>query len=142
MARFLLCLSLPCLALLGLLGGCAPGGPGFSACAGGARQGASCAKPAPPPAPYCTRSLADVDCWRDPRRLADRPPQVADGGWQAPALGPPPGGSPGGSPGGPPGGRPGGGAATAPLPPAVPRPARPPHGAMGEAGDAVPPGGG
>ena len=129
MARFLLCLSLPCLALLGLLGGCAPGGPGFSACAGGARQGASCAKPAPPPAPYCTRSLADVDCWRDPRRLADHPPQVADGGWQAPALAPP-------------GGRPGGGAATAPLPPAVPRPARPPDGALGEAGDAVPPGGG
>ena len=81
MARVLLCLS-----LLGLLGGCAPGGSGLAARVGCALGGASCAQPAPPPAPYCTRSLANVDCWADPRRLADRPPQVADGGWQAPAL--------------------------------------------------------
>ncbi|MDE2005173.1 MAG: hypothetical protein KGI51_01300 [Rhodospirillales bacterium] len=46
--------------------------------------GLPCAAPSPP-APYCTRSLADVDCWRDPAALpAPLPPQVADGGWVAP----------------------------------------------------------
>ncbi len=80
---------LTCLLLLGLLDGCAPG---RSPLAGDA-------PPALPPAPYCTRSLADVDCWRDPRRLADRPPQVADGGWQAPALGHRHGPEPGPKPG-------------------------------------------
>ena len=36
-------------------------------------------EPAPPPQPYCTRSLARVDCWSDPQDLPDHPPPVADG---------------------------------------------------------------
>ena len=36
-------------------------------------------EPPPVPPPYCTRSLGTVDCWSDPSRLADRPPDVADG---------------------------------------------------------------
>jgi hypothetical protein len=45
-------------------------------------QGKSYCRPveAPPePPPYCTRSLGVVDCWRDPKALPDRPPEVADG---------------------------------------------------------------
>ncbi len=34
----------------------------------------------PPPLPYCTASLANVDCWQDPAALPHPvPPQVADG---------------------------------------------------------------
>jgi hypothetical protein len=35
----------------------------------------------PPPEvpPYCTRSLATVDCWNDPSAMSDLPPEVADG---------------------------------------------------------------
>ena len=37
-------------------------------------------EPPPEPPPYCTRSLANVDCWRDPAALPQPlPPQVADG---------------------------------------------------------------
>lgn len=83
------------LMLLGGLAGCAASGPialaGTSGCGlvtamRMAMAGLPCTPPKPPPAPYCTRSLGDVDCWTDPQRLADRPPQVADGGWEAPAL--------------------------------------------------------
>jgi hypothetical protein len=36
--------------------------------------------PPPPPLPYCTRSLANVDCWQDPAALPHPvPPEVADG---------------------------------------------------------------
>jgi hypothetical protein len=45
-------------------------------------QGKSYCRPKEPPPetpPYCTRSLGVVDCWRDPAKLPDRPPQVADG---------------------------------------------------------------
>ena len=36
--------------------------------------------PLPPPVPYCTQSLANVDCWQDPTALPRPiPPQVADG---------------------------------------------------------------
>jgi hypothetical protein len=46
-------------------------------------QGLSYCKPydAPPaPLPYCTRSLANVDCWQDPAALPHpAPPEVADG---------------------------------------------------------------
>lgn len=36
-------------------------------------------EPPPVPPPFCTRSLGTVDCWSDPTRLPDRPPEVADG---------------------------------------------------------------
>ncbi len=36
-------------------------------------------EPPPQPQPYCTRSLAVVDCWRDPAALPDAPPPVAAG---------------------------------------------------------------
>jgi hypothetical protein len=45
-------------------------------------QGKSYCRPVEPPPeqqPYCTRSLAVVDCWRDPASLPDRPPEVGDG---------------------------------------------------------------
>ena len=89
--------SLPLLLLAGTLGGCATSGPIALAGTRGcgpitafrmAMAGLACRAPKPPPAPYCTRSLADVDCWTDPQALADRPPQVADGGWEAPPLPP------------------------------------------------------
>ncbi len=32
----------------------------------------------PGPPPFCTRSLADVQCWVDPEHLADRPRQIVD----------------------------------------------------------------
>jgi hypothetical protein len=35
--------------------------------------------PIPPPPPYCTRTLGDVTCWRDPQDLPDHAPQVAEG---------------------------------------------------------------
>lgn len=36
-------------------------------------------EPEPPAEPYCTRSLAAVDCWSAPEAMRDLPPQVADG---------------------------------------------------------------
>ncbi len=84
---------LPPMILLLALGGCAASGPlsyagsagcGLVTAARLALAGLPCAPPPAPPAPYCTRSLADVDCWEDPGRLRDHPPQVADGGWVAP----------------------------------------------------------
>lgn len=88
------------LALLLLLAGCSAGPVPLASSAGGcslfetmrlAVAGRDCAHPPKlPPAPYCTRSLAAVDCWRDPQALASVPPQVADGGWQAPAVRPMP----------------------------------------------------
>ncbi len=38
----------------------------------------------PPPPPFCTRTLADVQCWTDPERFASPPRQIVD----APALTP------------------------------------------------------
>src|SRR3954454_22110033 len=35
--------------------------------------------PAPPPPPFCTRSLGTVYCWQDPSRLPDQPQPVAQG---------------------------------------------------------------
>lgn len=35
--------------------------------------------PPVPPQPYCTRSLAGIDCWAHPEMMANLPPQVADG---------------------------------------------------------------
>lgn len=31
-----------------------------------------------PPQPYCTRTLADTDCWVNPAALVNEPPDVAD----------------------------------------------------------------
>jgi len=85
----------PWLLLLGGMSGCAASGPialagtqgcGFVTAMRMAMAGLPCTPPQLPPAPYCTRSLADVDCWKDPQRLPDRPPQVAEGGWEAPEL--------------------------------------------------------
>jgi hypothetical protein len=45
-------------------------------------QGKSYCRPVEPPPetpPYCTRSLANADCWRDPASLPDHPPEIADG---------------------------------------------------------------
>jgi hypothetical protein len=36
-------------------------------------------EPAPPPPPFCTRSLGTVDCWQDPVRLPGQPQPVAQG---------------------------------------------------------------
>ncbi|HVB68224.1 MAG TPA: hypothetical protein VNE67_10255 [Acetobacteraceae bacterium] len=81
------------LALLSALAGCATSGPlalaGTSGCSfvtamRMAMAGLPCTGPQPPPAPYCTRSLGDADCWRDPQNLPGHPPQLADGGWEAP----------------------------------------------------------
>jgi hypothetical protein len=36
-------------------------------------------EPLPAPPPFCSRSLAGVDCWRDPALLANRPHELADG---------------------------------------------------------------
>lgn len=35
--------------------------------------------PPVPPTPYCTRSLAGVDCWASPERMPNIPMQVAQG---------------------------------------------------------------
>ena len=35
--------------------------------------------PLPPPPPYCTQTLGEVECWRDPQDMPDLPPQVAEG---------------------------------------------------------------
>jgi hypothetical protein len=35
--------------------------------------------PPVPPQPYCTRSLGMVDCWAQPDRMPNLPPQVAEG---------------------------------------------------------------
>lgn len=35
--------------------------------------------PPVPPGPYCTRSLAGVDCWANPERMPGIPVQVAQG---------------------------------------------------------------
>jgi hypothetical protein len=35
-------------------------------------------EPPPPPQPFCTRSLAVVNCWTDPANLPDHPPSVVD----------------------------------------------------------------
>ena len=45
------------------------------------RQQTYCAPLEPPygPAPFCTRTLADVTCWSDPERFAVLPRPVADG---------------------------------------------------------------
>lgn len=45
-------------------------------------QGKSYCRPLeelPMPQPYCTRSLAVVDCWLNPEELPGPPPNVADG---------------------------------------------------------------
>ena len=85
-ARALLCLL--------ALSGCAASGPLSYAGTRGCDvltavrmtlAGLPCPPPPPPPAPYCTRSLGDADCWTDPAKLRDHPPQLADGGWVAPA---------------------------------------------------------
>jgi hypothetical protein len=77
------------------LAGCATSGPlalaGTSGCGvvtamRMAMAGLPCTAPKPPPAPYCTRSLGDADCWQDPARLPGHPPQIADGGWEASGL--------------------------------------------------------
>jgi hypothetical protein len=36
-------------------------------------------EPPVPPQPYCTRSLGIVDCWAEPERMPNLPPQVAQG---------------------------------------------------------------
>ncbi len=36
-------------------------------------------EPPPEPPPYCTRSLAVANCWRDPAHFPNLPPQLADG---------------------------------------------------------------
>jgi len=36
-------------------------------------------EPPPEPPPYCSRSLGVVDCWSEPDKLPDHPPEVADG---------------------------------------------------------------
>jgi hypothetical protein len=36
-------------------------------------------EPPPEPQPYCTRSLAVANCWRDPAHFPNLPPQLADG---------------------------------------------------------------
>ncbi len=36
-------------------------------------------EPPPAPPPYCTRSLGNVDCWRDPAAVSNLGPEVADG---------------------------------------------------------------
>lgn len=36
------------------------------------------ARPPAPPPPYCTRSLGVADCWSDPSRLINRPPELED----------------------------------------------------------------
>ncbi len=87
----LLCLAAPlCLAALS---GCAASGPLSYAGSPGCDvvtavrmtlAGLPRPPPPPPPAPYCTRSLGDADCWSDPAKLRDHPPQLADGGWVAP----------------------------------------------------------
>ncbi|MGH7043712.1 MAG: hypothetical protein ACREFY_16505 [Acetobacteraceae bacterium] len=83
------------LALLGMLAGCATSGPlalagtpgcGFVTAMRMTLAGLPCTGPKPPPAPYCTRSLGDADCWLDPRNLPGHPPQIAAGGWEAPTL--------------------------------------------------------
>jgi hypothetical protein len=33
----------------------------------------------PVPPPYCTRSLANIDCWQNPAALPGPPPELADG---------------------------------------------------------------
>ncbi len=45
------------------------------------RQQTYCAPLEPPygPAPFCSRTLADVTCWSDPERFVVLPRQVADG---------------------------------------------------------------
>lgn len=35
-------------------------------------------EPPPSPQPYCTRSLGVVDCWADPEKMPNLPPQVGD----------------------------------------------------------------
>ncbi len=83
---------LPAALLCAALAGCAASGP-LARTAGGcdwatalrlSLAGLPCAAAKPPPAPYCTRSLADVDCWADPADLPDHQRQVAAGGWEAP----------------------------------------------------------
>jgi hypothetical protein len=70
-----------------VLAGCAaplgrdglPMSPGQTVCE--ALPFTRCCRPAPPPGPpppYCTRSLGVADCWRDPSRLTDQPPELAD----------------------------------------------------------------
>jgi hypothetical protein len=36
-------------------------------------------EPKPEPPPFCTRTLAAVECWQDPATLTDHPKEVADG---------------------------------------------------------------
>ena len=45
-------------------------------------QGKSYCRPVEPPPesqPYCTRSLGVADCWREPDRLPNRPPELTAG---------------------------------------------------------------
>jgi hypothetical protein len=39
-------------------------------------------EPPPEPPAFCTRTLAEVNCWADPATLPDHPTGVADGPWQ------------------------------------------------------------
>ena len=36
-------------------------------------------RPLPPPPPYCTQTIGQITCWRDPQDLPDHAPQVAEG---------------------------------------------------------------
>jgi len=36
-------------------------------------------EPPPAPPPFCSRSLGQVDCWREPDKLSNRPRELADG---------------------------------------------------------------
>lgn len=35
--------------------------------------------PLPPPPPYCTQTLGEATCWRDPQDLPDHAPPIAEG---------------------------------------------------------------
>lgn len=51
----------------------------LSGCSDAAGQSPFCAAVAPPPQPYCTRTLGRVECWANPEALPGPPPEVADG---------------------------------------------------------------
>jgi hypothetical protein len=89
------CLKAGCLAvfLAGFLGGCVPvfhrtlpdliysGVTGRDCSMVRLDRGDSYCRtvdPPLPPQPYCTRSLAGVDCWAQPERMSNLPPQVAE----------------------------------------------------------------
>lgn len=95
-ARMMLgCLEAGCLAglLIGFLGGCVPvfhrtlpdlvysGVTGRDCSMVRLDRGDSYCRlvdPPLPPQPYCTHSLAGIDCWAQPERMPNLPPQVAE----------------------------------------------------------------